>query len=55
MKKRKEFGLNTITDLKIFLLFLLDNIRYPIERTTVMIIIEENIEDIYLDYDQCLV
>ena len=55
MKKRKEFGLNTIADLKIFLLFLLDNIRYPIERTTVMSIIEENIEDISLDYEQCLV
>ena len=55
MKKRKEFGLNTIADLKIFLLFLLDNIRYPIDRTTVMSIIEENIEDISLDYEQCLV
>ena len=55
MKKRKEFGLNTIADLKIFLLFLLDNIRYPIDRTTVMSIIEENIEDISLDYEQSLV
>ena len=54
MRKQKEFGLNTITDLKIFLLFLLDNIRYPIDRTTVMSIIEENTDDISLDYDQCL-
>ena len=55
MKKRKEFGLNTVTDLKIFLLFLLDNIRYPIDRTTVMSIILENTEEISLDYEQCLV
>lgn len=54
MRKQKEFGLNSITDLKIFLLFLLDNIRYPIDRTTVMSIIEENTDDISLDYDQCL-
>ena len=54
MRKQKDFGLNTITDLKIFLLFLLDNIRYPIDRTTVLSIIEENTDDISLDYDQCL-
>ena len=55
MKKRKDFGLNTTTELKIFLLFLLDNIRYPIDRTTVMSIIEENTDEISLDYEQCLV
>ena len=54
MRKQKDFSLNTITDLKIFLLFLLDNIRYPIDRTTVMSIVEENTDDISLDYDQCL-
>jgi hypothetical protein len=54
MKKLKEFGLNTITDLKVFLLFLLDNIRYPIEGTTVLKIIEENTNDISLDYEQSL-
>ncbi len=54
MKKNKQFGLHTTTDLKVFLLFLLDNIRYPIERSTVMSIIQENTEDISLDYDQCL-
>ncbi len=54
MKKYKEFGLNTITDLKVFLLFLLDNIRYPIEGSTVLSIIEENTDDISLDYEQCL-
>ena len=54
MKKYKEFGLNTVTDIKVFLLFLLDNIRYPIDYTTVMAIIAENTDDITLDYDQCL-
>lgn len=54
MKKNKQFGLNTITDLKVFLLFLLDNIRYPIDRDTILSIIEENTGDISLDYEQCL-
>ena len=54
MKKYKEFGLNTITDLKVFLLFLLDNIRYPIDGTTLLGIIEENVDDISLDYEACL-
>lgn len=54
MKKNKKFGLNTLTDLKVFLLFLLDNIRYPVDKTTVMSIIAENTDDISLDYEQCL-
>ena len=54
MRKHKEFGLNTITDLKVFLLFLLDNIRYPIDGTTMLGIIEENVDDISLDYEECL-
>ena len=54
MKKNKKFGLNTITDLKVFLLFLLDNIRYPIDGDTLISIVEENTDDIRLDYEQCL-
>ena len=54
MRKYKDFGLNTVTDMKVFLLFLLDNIRYPIEQTTVVSIIAENTGDISLDYEQCL-
>ena len=54
MKRNKKFGLNTVTDLKVFLLFLLDNIRYPVDRATVMSIVEENTDEISLDYDQCL-
>lgn len=54
MKKYKEFKLNTTTDIKVFILFLLDNIRYPIERTTILSIVEENTDEISFDYDQCL-
>lgn len=54
MKKYQQVGLKTTTDLKVFLLFLLDNIRYPVEQNTVMSIIEENTDDISLDYEQCL-
>ena len=54
MKRNKKFGLNSTTDLKVFLLFLLDNIRYPIEEATVMRIVEENTDEILLDYKQCL-
>ncbi len=54
MKKKKEALLNSITDLKVFLLFLLDNIRYPVEHSTVLDIIAENTDDYSLDYEQCL-
>lgn len=54
MKKNKDFGLDTTFDIMVFLLFLLDNIRYPIERTTLIEIVSENTEEILLDYDQCL-
>ena len=54
MKNYQKFGLDTITDLKVFLLFLLDNIRYPVSYTTIMEIILENTDELSLDYDQCL-
>ena len=54
MKRNKKFGLNTITDLKVFLLFLLDNIRYPIDNDTITSIVAENTDEISLDYQQCL-
>lgn len=55
MKKAKEFKLNTKTDLKVFVLFLLDNIRYPVDKKTVMSIVEENTNEISLDYEQILI
>lgn len=52
--KKKEFELTTTTDMKVFLLFLLDNIGYPLEHTTIMEIVQENTDEISLDYDECL-
>jgi hypothetical protein len=55
MKKYQDFGLRTTTDLKVFLLFLLDNIRSPIDEETLLYIVEENTDDITLDYTACLI
>ena len=55
MRKSKEFKLNTKTDLKVFVLFLLDNIRYPVDKTTVMSIVEENTNEIIIDYEEILI
>lgn len=54
MKKDKDLILKTTTDIKVFLLFLLDRIGGPIDRTTLMEIVEENTDEISLDYDECL-
>lgn len=54
MKKRSKFSLQSIVDIKIFLLFLLDNIRYPIDYTTLSKIISENVEEVTFDYEECL-
>ena len=53
--KKKEFELATTTDMKVFLLFLLDNIGYPLEHTTIMEIVQENTDEIYLDYYECII
>ena len=52
--KKKEFELITTTDMKVFLLFLLDNIGYPLEHKTLISIVQENTDEISLDYDECL-
>ena len=54
MKKPKEFELKTTVDIKVFLLFILDNIGYPMEHATIMDIVAENTDEISLDYDECL-
>ncbi len=54
MKKQKQFTLNTTTDMKVFLLFLLDNIGSPIDHTTLMEIVRQNTNEISFDYDECL-
>lgn len=41
-------------DMKVFLLFLLDNIGYPLEHDTLIEVVRENTDEISLDYDECL-
>ncbi len=43
-----------MTDIKVFLLFLLDNIRYPVDHTSLIGLVSENTEKIIFDYDECL-
>ena len=54
MKKKIGFKLRSLTDIKIFLLFLLDNIRYPIDYTTLSKIISDNVDEVTFDYEACL-
>jgi len=54
MAKNSEFGLNSMTQIKIFLLYLLDNIRYPIEYSLLSRIISESTDEMTLDYEECL-
>ena len=54
MKKQTGFKLRSLTDIKIFLLFLLDNIRYPIDYTTLSKIISDNVDEVTFDYEACL-
>ena len=54
MKKQSKFTLKSLTDIKIFLLFLLDNIRYPIDYTTLTKIISDNVDEVTFDYEACL-
>lgn len=54
MKRDKDLILKTTTDIKVFLLFILDHVVDPIDRTTLFEIVEENTEEISLDYDECL-
>ena len=54
MRRPKDFVLKTTTDIKVFLLFLLDNIAREIDYTTMMKIVEENTDDISFEYPECL-
>ena len=54
MKKQTKFSLKTSTDIKVFMLFLLDNIGYPIDYTAVIGMVSENTEQLIMDYDECL-
>lgn len=54
MAKKREFKLVTMTDIKVFLLFLLDNIGYPIDHSSLIEMVAENTDEITFDYDECL-
>ena len=54
MKNNKEHGFTSISDLKVFLLYVLDHLRYPVEEETVLYIAAQNTNVISLDYNQCL-
>lgn len=43
-----------MTDIKVFILFLLNNLGYPIDYTAVIGMISENTEELLIDYDECL-
>ncbi len=52
--KKKKFTLNTMTDIKVFVLFILDNLGYPLDHTSVISILSENTDKIIFGYDECL-
>ena len=54
MNKQKQFTLNTTTDMKVVLLFLIDNIAGPVDHTTLIEIVRKNTNEISFDYDECL-
>ncbi len=54
MKKQKEFELKNTTDMKVFILFLMDNLGYPLDHESIIAIMQENTDEITLDYDECL-
>ncbi len=54
MKKQKKFEPRTTTDMKVFLLFLMDQLGYLLDHDTIIEIVRENTNDISFDYDECL-
>lgn len=52
--KAKEYRLQTMADIKVFMVFLLDTIRYPIDYTTLRAIIFENTTVLSTEYEECL-
>ena len=54
MRKKEKFTLRTTAEIKIFLLYILDQIRYPVDYPSLIGIISENTEKIIIDYDECL-
>lgn len=54
MKKKNEFALKNLTDIKVYMLYLLDHIAYPVDHSTLIEIVSESTSEISLDYDDAL-
>lgn len=54
MKKSNEFKLKSLTDIKVYVLFILDHIAYPVDHSTLIEIISESTGEISLEYDNAL-
>jgi len=54
MKKKNEFALKTLTDIKVYMLYLLDRIAYPVDHRTLIEIASDATSEISLDYDDAL-
>ena len=54
MKKYKDTGIKTPTDLKVCVLFLLDNIRRPMTAETVIEVLSQILDDISLDFEHTI-
>ncbi len=53
-KGKHKYSLNTLIDIKVFLLFLLSNIGSPLDHTTLIEIVSENTDEIAIDYEECI-
>lgn len=54
MKKKNDFKLKTLTDIKVYMLYLLDHIAYPIDHSALIEIVSESTGEISLEYDDAL-
>ncbi|MBP3606685.1 MAG: DUF4364 family protein [Clostridia bacterium] len=54
MKKRKPQILRTMTDIKVFLLYVLDRVSYPMDDITMSYIIVENAPTFSMEYNEAL-
>lgn len=52
--RKKEYQPKTEIDIKILILFLLDNIRYPVAAETLRKILYESVDLVTFGYDECL-
>ena len=54
MAKSKEYTLKSILEIKIYILFVLDRVRYPIDYATLTEIIFDTTMSVSIDYDTCI-